>query len=101
MSDEIHVEDVGTEFRILITEEGTAVDLSTATLLQIIFRKPDSTTLEVDADYYTDGTDGLIKYNVVDGDIDQAGQWRIQAYVEVGSAKYCSSTGTFKVLCNL
>jgi len=101
MSDEIHVGDVGTEFRVQVLDDETVVDLSTATVLQIIFRKPDGVYLTVDCNYYTDGTDGIIKYNTVDGDIDQSGQWRIQAYVEVGSAKYYSSTGSFRVHCNL
>lgn len=101
MSDEIHVGDVGTEFRILIMDGDVVVDLSTAVTTQIVFRKPDLTQLIVDAVFYTDGTDGIIKYNTVDGDLDQSGQWRLQAYVEVGSAKYYSSIGSFRVHCNI
>lgn len=102
MSDEIHVNDQGTEFRITITDNDVVVDLSTASVISIIFRKPDDTLLEVNATLYTDGTDGIIKYNAVDGDIDQSGRWKIQAYVELSSsAKYYSSIGTFMVHCNL
>lgn len=101
MSESIRVGDTGTEFRINITDEGTAVDLSSATTLQIIFKKPSGETLTVNADLYTDGTDGIIFYNAVDGDIDESGMWKIQTYVVVGSASYSSTVGTFKVECNL
>lgn len=101
MSDEVHVGDVGTEFRILVKDGDTVVDLSTATITQIIFRKPDLQQLVVNADFYTDGTDGIIKYNTIDGDLDQSGQWRLQAYVEVGASKYYSSIGSFRVHCNI
>lgn len=101
MSQQIHVNDTGTEFRITITDEDNVVDLSSATVLHIIFRKPDSTSITVDANLYTDGTDGTIYYNVVDGDLDQSGIYKIQAYVEISGGSYYSSIGTFKAACNL
>lgn len=101
MSQQIHVNDIGTEFRIIITDEDNVVDLSSATVLHIIFRKPDSTSITVDANLYTDGTDGTIYYNVVDGDLDQSGIYKIQGYVEIGAGAFYSSTGSFKVNCNL
>ena len=101
MSSEIRVGDIGTEFRITITDDGAAVDLSSAPSLVINFRKPDGNILSVYADLYTDGTDGIIFYNAVNGDLDQSGQWKIQAVIETGGAIYSSSVGTFKVSCNL
>jgi hypothetical protein len=101
MADEIHVNDIGTEFRILIKDDDVVVDLSTATSIQMIFKKPDDSTFNVIADLYTNGTDGLIKYNAIEGDLDQVGLYKIQAYVEIGSASYKSSIGSFKVYCNL
>ena len=101
MSQSIRVNDTGTEFRIQITDEDVAVDLSSATTLQLIFKKPSGETLTVDAQLYTDGTDGIIYYNTVDGDIDESGVWKLQSYVVVGSAAYSSTVGTFKVECNL
>ena len=101
MSTEIRVGDIGTEFRVTITDDGVAVDLSSATSLVINFRKPDGTILSTSAYLYTDGLDGIIYYNTVDGDLDQSGQWKIQAVIETGGATYSSSVGTFKVSCNL
>lgn len=100
MADEIHVGDT-TEFRIQILDDGEIVDLSTADIYEIIFRKPDETILTVSAEFYTDGTDGIIKYVAQDGDLNQSGVYKIQGYVEVGAGKYYSSVGQFRVHCNL
>jgi hypothetical protein len=101
MSQSVRVGDKGTEFRVTITDEDVAVDLSSATVLQLIFKKPSGETLTVDADLYTDGTDGAIYYNVVDGDLNESGVWKLQSYIEIGSTVYSSTIGTFKVECNL
>ncbi len=101
MSSEIHVNDIGTEFRITIKDDGVVVNLTTASLLQIIFEKPDGSILTVSAAFYTDGSDGIIKYNAVSGDLDQAGLYKIQANIEIGSSRYKSSHSSFKVYCNI
>lgn len=101
MADEIHIGDT-TEFRIQVLDDGNIVDLSTADVINIIFRKPpDDEIFTVQAELYTDGTDGIIKYIAQDGDIDRAGIYKIQGYVEVGSGKYSTSIGQFRVHCNL
>ena len=41
MASEIHVNDVGTRFKFTVKDSGVVVDLSSASLLQINFRKPD------------------------------------------------------------
>jgi hypothetical protein len=97
MSDEVHVNDIGTEFRITLTEEGTAVDISAATSLQILIRKPSDTLLELEADLYTDGTDGVITYTSVDGDLDEVGTHKIQGKIEIDGGVFYSSIGSFKV----
>lgn len=101
MSYQIHINDVGTEFRITIMDNSAVVNISSATLLEIIFQKPDTTDLVVNADLYTDGTDGVLYYRVVSGDLDQSGIFKIQAYVEISGGSYYSSIGSFKVHCNL
>lgn len=101
MSSEIHVNDIGTEFRITIKDGDSIVNLSTATLAQITFEKPDGSLLTVNTEFYTDGSDGIIKYNAVSGDLDQAGLYKIQAHVEIGSSSYKSSYSSFKVYCNI
>lgn len=101
MSQQIFVNNIGTEFIISITDNDVIVDISSATTLHIIFQKPDSTSLTVDASLYTDGTDGVIHYIDADGSLDQSGFYKIQTYIEIDGGSFYSSIGTFKVYCNL
>lgn len=99
----IHVGDVGTIIRLTITEDDgtTPVDVSTASVKKFYFRKPSDEKLAVTAAFNTTGTDGKLKYTVVANDIDVAGTWYVQAYVEIGTAKYYSTKTTFTVQSNL
>lgn len=97
----VHIGDEGTIFRItLVDKDGLPIPVHTSTLKQIRFQKPepDLTVLIKTAEFYTDGTDGVIQYTTVTGDIDYKGQWRIQGYVELPSGKYSSKIGEFPVL---
>lgn len=98
---QIHVGDIGTVLVVTILEDGSAVDISSASSLQIILRKPDGVSYTKTATIYTDGTDGKLSYTVLDGDLDAAGLWKIQAVVVIPSGTYSSSVGSFKVHCNL
>ena len=98
----IHVGDVGTIFRLTITKDDmTAVDVSLASVKTFYFKKPDGTKLTKTAEFSTDGTDGKLVYTAIAGDIDKAGTWQVQAYVEIGTAKYYSTKQTFSVHSNL
>ncbi len=95
------VGDVGTVIEMLIQEDGSAMDLSGATTMQIIFRKPDGSKLEKDASFKTDGTDGRLKYTIGAGDLDQVGVWSCQAKVIFAGGLWTSSINSFEVLENL
>lgn len=99
----IHVGDVGTIIRLTITEADgtTAVDVSTATVKKFYFMKSDGTKVNKTAEFNTTGTDGKLKYTTVANDIDQAGTWQVQAYVEIGTSKYYSTKTTFAVHSNI
>lgn len=81
----IYVGDVGTVFRVTITENDVALDISSASVTQFKFQSPGGTTKTVDAEFYTDGTDGILQYAVVDGDLDEEGTWILQVYLETPS----------------
>ena len=99
----IHVGDVGTIIRLTITESDgtTPVDVSTATVKKFYFQKPDGSKINKTAVFDTDGVDGKLKYTTVASDIGIAGTWQVQAYVEIGTAKYYSTKTTFTVQGNL
>lgn len=71
----VFVGDVGTE---ILLDCGT--DISTGTLLKIKAKKPTGARVAWTA--ALDGTD-RIKYAVQAGDLDVAGPWSLQAYVEM------------------
>ncbi len=71
----VFVGDVGTEIVL-----NCGVDVSTATVRNIIARSPDGTKSTWSA--VADGSKA-IKHVLVDGDLDLPGSWKLQAYVEM------------------
>lgn len=97
----IHLNDVGTRFVVTILDEGSIVDISGATTKDIIFLKPDGTTLTKAANFVTDGTDGKIDYFTIAGDLSIIGVWSIQSQVVLGSGTWNSDIETFEVFKNI
>ena len=99
----IHVGDVGTIFRLTIVENDgtTVVPVQTATVKKILFKKSDGTKVTKDAAFYTNGSDGIIQYTGIASDINVAGVWLMQGYVEMPSGKFYSETVRFVVHENL
>ena len=81
--------DVGTE---IIVDCGA--DVSTATVRNIIARKPAGTRVVWAAQLLTSN---LIKYTVVDGDLDVVGNWKLQAYIEMPSGRWSGEVATLFV----
>ena len=101
-TNQIRKSDIGTVFRGTIKDQDNAVvDVSGATTKTIILLKPDGTSISKAASFYTDGTDGILKYTTVDGDISMCGKWRIQWYVVIATGEWRTNTITFKVYDNL
>ena len=103
---DIHLGDIGTVFEATIKDcvngVSSFVDLTGATFKEIIFKKPDGTKLTKAATFKTDGTDGIIQYTTIAGDLDQAGgSWKLQANLVLPSGSWRSSTYQFTVLDNL
>jgi len=101
MVEEIHLNDIGTKFLLTIKDGTTAEDISGATTKEIIFQKPDGTSITKSGIFETDGTDGKIYCTSVAGDLDQTGTWTLQAKVVIASGTYHSSISSFKVYSNV
>jgi hypothetical protein len=101
MASQIHVGDIGTTLIGTVLDDGSVVNISSASSIQMIIKKPDQTTMTKTASFNSDGTDGKMKYVTVADDIDQIGNYKIQGKVVIGSATYYSSVSTFKVYCNI
>lgn len=99
---DIRVGDIGTLFQLTIVDKvEKAVNISAATTLEIRFHKPDSTSVDKTATFSNDGTDGLIEYSTVAGDLDMAGKWRIQARIVTPVGGWRSEIEVFDVKENL
>lgn len=101
MSSQIHAGDVGTKLIVTVKDNGSVVDISSASVLSIFIKKPNGTILSRSGTLETDGTDGKMYYIVSAGDLDVAGNYKIQGQVALSSGTFSTSTATFKVQCNL
>jgi len=101
MSNEIHVDDIGTKFSITIKDGDDVVDISDALFVTLFFRRPDNEVIERDASFTSDGSDGQIYYNIIGGDFDEAGYYKMQAKVIFANGVFYTNIHTFQVHCNL
>lgn len=101
MAGDIHVGDTGTELIATIKEKGSAVDVSMATNLQMVFRKPNGTTAEKTAVLHTDGKNGKVLYVTEAAFVSDSGQWQVQAKATIGSWTGRSDIHAFVVAANL
>tara|TARA_B100001094_G_scaffold220255_1_gene214297 strand:+ start:1128 stop:1433 length:306 start_codon:yes stop_codon:yes gene_type:complete len=101
MASEVHVNDVGTKFLATIKDDGVAVDISTATSITMIFKKPDDELMQKAGTLDSDGTDGKVYYSTLAGDLDEAGLYKLQAKVILSTGTYYTDIYSFKVHCNL
>ena len=101
-ADEIHVGDTPT-LSATITDGADAVDISTATTKQLWLKPPyNGTLLEKDATFATDGSDGVIQYEVQTTDFSTDGAWQLQGYVVLSSGdEYHTDVYDFTVYQNL
>lgn len=99
MTETTTLNDLGVSIQITIEENGAVVDISTATALEIILTKPTGAQSTKTAALYTDGSDGILQYSTVSGDIDQVGIWGYQAKITFSPTQvYYSGKSEFTVL---
>lgn len=103
MSTNIHVNDIGTIFKVRIVNDltGSPLDISGASTKQIIIKKHQGVAVARDATFTVDGSDGWMQYSAVSGDLDINGEYSIQGKVVGGGYTNFSEVGTFTVLPNI
>ncbi|MCE7738377.1 MAG: hypothetical protein GPJ50_03270 [Candidatus Heimdallarchaeota archaeon] len=99
--EEIHEEDIGTIFEVTVKEDGSVVDVSTATTKEFHFKKPSGEILSKPTDFVTNGTDGKLKYTTIANDLDESGGWSIQVYLVLSSGTWSSDIIDFMVYKNI
>lgn len=75
---------IGAILTITVVEDYAPFPLSTATTKQILITQPSGTVLTKTASFLTDGTDGVLTYTTIAGDLDlNGGTHRMRAYVVI------------------
>jgi hypothetical protein len=85
----VFLNDIGT---LINVDVGS--DITGATVHQIKYIKPDGSSGNWDATVSTQ----YLQYTTADGDLDELGDWEVQAYVETASGKWHGEVTRFKVL---
>jgi hypothetical protein len=100
---EIHLGDIGTVFRQLVTDCGSLVDLTTATSLSICFTRPDLTTETVAATLTNALSPAYMQYTVASSAfLDQADDWQWQGHIVFGpTQEWRTNIKSFVVYRNL
>jgi len=99
--EEIHKDDIGTIFEVTIKDGDDVVDVSGATTKQIILMPPKGTKKTKAAGFLNSGTDGIITYTTVDGDLNEFGTWGLQAFVVLSGGTWSSTIEDIEVYDNL
>ena len=99
---EIRVGDIGTAFQDTVKDQdGVIVDISSASTLEMVFRKPDNTAVVKTASKVGDGTDGEMEYVTIADDLDMPREWQRQGFVAVGGGEWRTDIKKFQVYENL
>jgi hypothetical protein len=89
------------EVEVLQNCSTNILDISTATLKEIVIQRPDKTKITRSAIFLTDGTDGVVYILTIAGDLTLEGTYYIQAYIEMPSWQGNTEIGEFEVEDNL
>lgn len=95
------INDVNVRIKLTVQEDGAAIDISAATTKTIYIKKPSGTVVTATATFFTDGTEGIVYYDSVLGDIDESGLFRVQGKVIIAGGTYYTSVESFRVDRNL
>ena len=100
--DHFRIGDVGGVIILTFEEDNAAVDISSATNMQINFRTPVGDLITKTGTLYSSGTDGKMKYTVESGFFNRSrrseliGEWQAEGTCTIGS---WSGTSTITSFC--
>lgn len=92
--------DIGNEIKVRINKDdcsGNVENVSSATVITFYIIKPNGTVLTKTGVLDTDGTDGIVKYTTIAGDLDQVGAYRVEVYIEFSAGKFTTTPSSFTV----
>ena len=100
--DSIQLGAIGVILRIkAIDSDAAAVDYSDATTLNIIIGYPDGTSSSKTGSFTTDGSDGLLQYATISGDLSMTGPHTIQGRFRASGLDVYTKRARFSVSDNI
>lgn len=93
----IHVDDYGWVGKLRIVQDSVAVDISTYTTTEFVFRTPSGEEVTVTAEFSDNGSDGYLEYTIAEEVIDEVGQWQVKAVVSKTGSELTSNWHRFSV----
>ncbi len=69
-------------------QDGAIINLATSTSRTFEFRKPNGISVSKTALFVTDGTDGKLYYSTGPNDLDEIGEWTMQAVIVDSGGDY-------------
>lgn len=103
----IHEGDIGTTFDVSVVDsDGAAIDISTATLIEFIFERPNGWPVLIGAGVLVSGgTTGRARHTwtTVNGEAElyPAGTWKVQVHVVTPTMDFKTAIGRFPVKRNI
>lgn len=89
---------IGSLIEIEVTEDGVALDISSATALTLKLTKPNGDAVEWEVDFGdAGGVDGMLAYTTLEGDLDQAGTWTAQPLITLPTGQWPTDPFYFEV----
>lgn len=89
---------IGSLIEIEVTENGAPLDISSATATIVKLTKPNGEAVEWEAIFGdAGGTDGMLQYTTVEGDLDQAGTWTGQPLITLPTGQWPTDPFYFEV----
>lgn len=89
------------EFTILDCDNQQPLPLNLSTTRVIYFKKPDGQVIFRDGEFKTDGSDSIITYTTIAGDLDQPRLWHVQYLVDIPDFNSGTNIETFIVSDNI
>ena len=89
--------DIGTVIEVEILDNGEVFSIPVGATTQLRLKKPNGQVVTKTASLQTDGSDGMIEYITINGDLDQIGTWYMQGVVAYSGNRYSSEIGNFEV----
>ena len=97
----LQVGNVGSILRFTVVDQDAAVVNVSAATLTLYFRSPQNKVLTKSGALTGSGTDGIIQYTTIAGDLDTPGNWLAQAKVVISGSTWFSNIVPVQVQANL